>query len=240
MKAIVSIHDLMPETMDSVEHIMRWLRRRGVPPVTLLVVPGKAWSPTQIRRLQTLTNLGYRLAAHGWSHYTQPKRLYHRLHASLISRNVAEHLALDSDGILDLLIRSQDWFEEHDLPTPSFYVPPAWALGAISKRDLAASPYTRIETLKGYYILEGKYSSMPINKRPIHFTHVPLTGFEADTPFRAKFLNYWNAKQIAKAEKTDIPLRISLHPDDLELRLRSQIQRLFEQPFEYVDEDFIA
>ena len=43
MKAVISIHDCMPETMDKIQRILKWLKERNIPPVTLLVVPGKNW-----------------------------------------------------------------------------------------------------------------------------------------------------------------------------------------------------
>lgn len=228
MRAIVSIHDLMPETMDRIEVILQWLEARKVPPCTLLVVPGKPWSAPQIERLHELADDGYSLAAHGWHHQTTPHKLFHRLHALLISRNVAEHLDLNSDGILKLLQRSHDWFLENQLPAPDFYVPPAWALGAISKADLAKVPYTRIETTRGFIFPQKEGGGPKVS--------LPLTGFEADTMLRAAFLRQWNTAQIKRAQNTKTPLRISIHPNDLELKLRDQMESLFEMPWEYVSE----
>jgi Polysaccharide deacetylase. len=232
MRALVSIHDLMPETMDRVERILLWLQRRQVPPCTLLVVPGKDWTPQQIKRLQSLAATGHTLAAHGWHHHTQPRKLYHRLHALFISRNVAEHLDLDSKGVLELLQRSHGWFAKNDLPEPDFYVPPAWALGPISKEDLAACPFTRIETTRGILF--------PVKDGSHRRVKLPLTGFEADTKLRAAFLRRWNQYETKRAQKTDTPLRISIHPDDLDLMLRDQMEALFKISWEYISEDAIS
>ena len=232
MRALVSIHDLMPETMERVDRILGWLQERGVPPCTLLVVPGKDWTPSQIERLRTLSQQGHHLAAHGWHHHTEPRKWYHRLHALFISRNVAEHLDLDSAGIRQLLQRSHDWFGEHGLPSPDFYVPPAWALGPISKTDLAQVPYSRIETTRGFLF--------PSKEGAHRRTALPLTGFEADTQLRAAFLRRWNGAQTKRAQKTNTPLRISIHPDDLELKLRDQMEALFAMPWDYVSEQSVA
>jgi hypothetical protein len=244
MQAIVSIHDLMPETMERVERILEYLKRKEVPPVTLLVVPGKPWTPADIKRLQMLADRGHPLAAHGWHHHTQPRKLYHRLHAALISRNVAEHLDLNSPAILELLERSRAWFPRHDLPTPDLYVPPAWALGFISKNDLAQTTFSQIEVTRGLIKMEERPPCRPEtaqavrqNSKKIHFEKLPLAGFEADTTLRATFLKQWNRAQSKKAIRTNRSLRISIHPDDLELRLKAQLSALLEHPWEYCGYD---
>lgn len=215
MNALVSLHDLMPETLPHCEVILQKLAEHGVPPVPLLVVPGRQWSDAQLVRLRELATQGHEIVAHGWLHQTEPRRLFHRVHAALISRKVAEHLDLDSAGILELLRRSQNWFKENKLPIPENYVPPAWALGQIKVDDLAQAPFTRIEVTRG--ILFPKAN---------HLQKLPLTGYEADTPLRAAFLKKWNKRQAKRARAKHLPLRISIHPNDLNLRLADQ---LFEQ-----------
>lgn len=225
MKALISIHDLMPDTMGRVEKILNWLEALKVPPVTLLVVPGKPWASEQLARLRELADKGHQLAAHGWHHKTHPRKLYHRLHSFIISRDVAEHLDLDSQGVFDLLIHSGEWFTENGLPTPEFYVPPAWALGFIKQKHLQQAPYRMIETTRGLIQLEdGKV------KREAY----PLTGFEADTFVREAFLRRWNRLQTNKAIRSKQPLRISIHPDDLQLRLTDQMEELLRIDWEYL------
>ena len=216
MKSIISIHDVMPKTLDRVLKIIQWLETLEVPPSTLLVVPGKNWSADQIKQLDFLSNKGYTLAAHGWHHKTKPRRIYHRLHALILSRDVAEHLDLSSGQILELLDRSKAWFLEHKLPAPPLYVPPAWALGPIRKKALQKAPYDQIETTRGLIRLtQGEQPT---------FKAFPLTGYEADTQFRAFFLSHWNRLQENKAKQSKVPLRISIHPDDLELKISKQLE----------------
>jgi predicted deacetylase len=240
VNALVSIHDLMPQTFDRVERILDWLKARDVPPVTLLVVPGRPWTPGQIGRLRELATSGHPLAAHGWHHETRPRRLYHRLHAAIFSRNVAEHLDLDSPEIRQLMQRSHDWFGENDLPPPACYVPPAWALGPLSNADLTQLPYRLIETTRGLIHLESNAplvasqsngslprseEGAPLTKRTCTFQKLPLTGYEADTRPREAFLRRWNAAQLHTATRRHLPLRISIHPGDLNLRLQDQLER---------------
>lgn len=208
--------------MDRVESILRWLDELGLPPITLLVVPGKAWSQEQIDRLRHLADSGFVLAAHGWSHHATPRRLRHRLHAAFISRNVAEHLALDSAGILALLHRSHDWFAANQLPPPTLYVPPAWALGPIQSSDLANSPFHLVETTCGLLRLRGSGARDSAGGKH-RLERLPLTGYEADTVIRAAFLRLWNHSQVKKAIRLERPLRLSIHPDDPQLRLAQQL-----------------
>ncbi|NBB80203.1 MAG: DUF2334 domain-containing protein [Verrucomicrobia bacterium] len=216
MNGLVSIHDLMPETMDRVEAILDWLEQRSVPPATLLVVPGKPWTSNGLSRLRELAEAGHELAAHGWQHRTQPRRFWHRLHATFVSHNVAEHLNLDSAEITELMLRSFAWFPENGLPSPRLYVPPAWALGNISAKHLAQLPYHNIETTFG--ILQRNQEGIYQMQR------LPLSGYEADTDIRAAFLRKWNTCQARSAKMTNRPLRISIHPDDPGLPLRNQMQ----------------
>lgn len=212
----------MPETFDRVERILEHLERRSIPPITLLVVPGKDWQAGQIECLRDWARQGHELAAHGWHHHVPSIHGWrHRLHATLISRNVAEHLALDPAGILRLMCRSHDWFAEHGLPEPTLYVPPAWALGPLSAADLAQLPFRQVETL--WHLLSPAAGTS---------CRLPMVGFEADTPLRALAVGAWNALQVRGARRQ--PLRIAIHPDDFELRLARPLDRLLDQPFRFL------
>lgn len=209
MRSLISIHDVMPETLDRVATLVELLGAHGHCAVTLLVVPGRAWRPEQVERLAHWQRRGMELAAHGWHHEVQRIRgPYHRLHAAVISRNVAEHLALDEEGIVRLMCKAAAWFRHQQLAAPTTYVPPAWALGAIRRRRLRELPYERIEVTRGF---------LDTSSGRLH--PLPLAGFEADTPARAAFLRAWNGLQARRARATGRPLRVSIHPRDGELYL---------------------
>ncbi len=224
MRALISIHDVMPETLDAVAGHIERLRAQGHQRLTLLVVPGRDWAPEGIERLAQWHNEGIELAAHGWHHRVQ--RLagpYHRIHAALLSRHCAEHLALDSARIGALMTAAADWFDEQGLPRPTSYVPPAWALGSIGRDQLARLPYERIEVTRGLLApAEGRLELLP------------LVGFEADTAARAHLLRGWNRMQIAWARRRQRPLRIGIHPRDHELRLAGDLQRVLAGEWESV------
>lgn len=211
--ALVSVHDLMPTTMPAVRRTLALLERYDVHPVTLLVVPGTGWDARGIAELRAMHRAGYVLAGHGWQHRVERIRgLRHRLHSLLLSRNVAEHMALDADGILALMRRCRNWFERQDLPPPTLYVPPAWALGAIPAETLGgAGLFRQVEVFSGVLdIADG-------GLRP-----VPVLGYEADAPLRAPVLRLWNGRERRRAASTGA-LRVGIHPYDIDHPLRRDL-----------------
>ena len=52
--------------MDKIQCILKWLKERNIPPVTLLVVPGKNWTEDHLNLLKHYAHEGHTLAAHGW------------------------------------------------------------------------------------------------------------------------------------------------------------------------------
>jgi len=210
---LVSVHDLMPETLRPILEILAQLRRHGHGPVSILVVPGCAWSQDQIATLRSLQQDGYSFAGHGWHHrVARLGGLGHWLHSRLISRQVAEHLALAEDEIARLIERCFAWFGDQGLQAPDLYVPPAWAMGGIPRTRLATLPFRYYETLSGIY-----------DARRDRFRHLALLGYEADTGARALSLRLSNAvnRGIARWRSP----RLAIHPQDLGLRLASDLVR---------------
>ena len=216
LRVLLSVHDVMPQTLPQVARILRLCDQLCLAPPTLLVVPGLAWHSGQIEQLRSWAAAGYPLAAHGWQHRARRIRgLRHRLHSALISRDAAEHLALSRQQLLALMRRSYHWFERADLPRPRLYVPPAWALGDLRADDLARLPYRQVEVTQGF-----------IDVRSAVLTRVPLLGYEADTRSRALALTAWNHGQSLLAERLGQPIRLGIHPHDLELRLADELRAM--------------
>lgn len=211
--AIFSIHDVMPLTLDATERIAAELADRGIERLTLLVVPDTGWKAAELARLRRLHGLGAALAGHGWRHRIAGIRnLRHWLHSLLLSRDVAEHLALDRQACLSLMRDCFAWFETNGLPSPSLYVPPAWAMGDIQNADLDELPYRQFETLSGIYdCASGRWS------------RTPMLGFAADTPLRALACRVWNRLNLTIGSG---PLRVCIHPQDPELLLGDDLRRL--------------
>ncbi len=206
--ALVSIHDVMPETLADVRALLARLERRRIAPVMLLVVPGRDWSDAAIRELRAWQDDGHQLAGHGWHHHvTRLRGLRQRLHGALLSRHCAEHLPLAAADIRRLMRRNHAWFAEHDLRPPLLYVPPAWALGALPPRELAGLPFPLVETLGGVH-----------DVRRGRFHRLPVIGFEADTRLRAFALRLANGAARMLVRQTGL-LRVAIHPADARLHL---------------------
>lgn len=211
--ALISVHDVMPETLAAVDKLLLALGHLPPGGITLLVVPGRCWQQADIDWLQQRQNKGYRLAGHGWVHYCgKPQNLYHRLHSLFLSRNVAEHLSQPRLRIQELITRCYDWFADQGLNSPTLYVPPAWAMGNITRPMLQALPFSQYETLQGVY-----HSDRDL------FDKLPLTGYEADTSSRVLFLRGFNHLHRHRAGHDGLPLRIGIHPDDLQYPLAADL-----------------
>lgn len=214
LTGLVSIHDVMPETLSRCRDLLSMLETAGADTVTMLVVPGKDWSESELRLLRQWQDRGIHLAGHGWQHRADPPRsLYHRLHSLLLSRLAAEHLSLDREQIAQLIRDCHAWFASRDLEPPALYVPPAWALGALPKSALLELPFSCVELLNG--VLDSNSGA---------YRKLPLSGYEADTAWRETSLRIWNRFNQWSASRAGKPLRIGIHPFDAELRLKDQMQ----------------
>ena len=222
MKAILSIHDVMPETLESTRRLLQHSRHIPADKITLLVVPGKPWSEADLKQLQQWQAAGHPLAGHGWHHRCDPpKSLYHRLHSLLVSRRVAEHLSLSDEERDQLMTRCFHWFQQRQLTVSPLYVPPAWALGHWRQHNWLAVPFSLIESTCGLLFHTGK-------KR-----WLPLLGFEADTRLRAIFLRFFNGLNYWLAALSHAPLRIAIHPEDLELKLSDALLATLNTGYEW-------
>ena len=199
--------------------IIDYVERLGINPITLLVIPGLKWSKQGLSSLKALEKNGYHLAGHGWEHKCiAQKTLFHKIHSAFISRNVAEHLSLDAEKIADIIKRNFQWFGELGLAAPNLYVPPAWAMGAISNKILDDLPFRFYETLTGIY-----------NSDIGSYFRLPLVGFEADTWIRVGSLRPLNYLNKLTSKKFHLPIRIAIHPYDMEFRLQEDLKKLFNQ-----------
>lgn len=219
--AIVSVHDVMPETLPRVKEIIGLLERMRAFPVTLLVVPGRQWSKRAIADLNALQANGYELAGHGWDHICGEKTSHwHRLHGQLISGNEAEHLSLCTPAICGRIQACYRWFEETGLAPPMLYVPPAWAMGRISGKVLDVLPFRLYETQLGIYDSTAGL-----------FTQLPVAGYMADTPFRFTALKLTN---LVNRYLFSRPLRIAIHPQDLSLPMARDLKQHLSQTRQFL------
>lgn len=214
--ALVSIHDVMPETMTRVCDIIRFLKRKQVHRLTLLVVPGKSWTSREIGQLRSFQKDGVELAGHGWRHRVyRMNTAWHRLHGRLISRDEAEHLSLSGAEITDIICRCYQWFVRMGLALPTLYVPPAWAMGKLSRNHWQALPFSLYETQSGVYDVEADS----------HY-RLPVIGYMADTRSRVVSLKLVNAISLGLSLA---PIRIAIHPNDMYLPLMADLDRHLDQ-----------
>ena len=219
LNAILSIHDVMPETRFVVDECLRYLEA-NVPAcqpakTTLLVVPGRDWRLSDMDWLHQCHELGYPLALHGWDHRAALRRdLSHQLHAMLLSRDAAEHLSRDAESVMARLQRGLDWFSLQGLAQPDVYVPPAWAAGRLSLAHWRQLPFRTVETLSGVLdVATGTQRALP------------LAGYEADTVLRELALTGVNAVSRSWSLFSGTPLRIGIHPCDMRLRMSGGLRR---------------
>lgn len=209
----LSIHDVMPSTLDAVEDLIGRCLAYGWDPPVLLVVPGRTWDENSLARLRCWAKAGHPLAGHGWHHEIDDfGGLWHRIHSGLISKRVAEHLCLDAAGILALMRRCHAWFIDQGLSPSGLYVPPAWALGSLPRRRLVEQPFSHVETLRGIYsVTEGRWR------------YRRLLGYEAGNRFQQAALTVSNA--LNRGRPPAGGLRIGLHPRDAQLPLAGALER---------------
>ncbi len=211
-----SVHDVAPDSLDRCQALVDVLVAYGVPELAILIIPAGCWSESQLDVLRRWECEGHLLGLHGWEHRgIAPRGAYHRVHSALLSRDVAEHLGRPRAELISLFRRGIRWFADAGLAPPRLYVPPAWALGAVSTGDFAGTSIRWVETLTGI---------RDIATRRHHI--LPLIGFEADTRLRSWALRASNRANALAALATRRPLRVAVHPNDLDLALSSDLRRL--------------
>jgi predicted deacetylase len=219
VRAIWSVHDVSPTTIELAAAIVERLEARKRGPIWILIVPAGEWPAAALAQLRCWAATGHELVLHGWAHEAPAVHgLYHRLHSALLSRDAAEHLGRDEADIRALVEAGRAWFAANGLPAPRVYVPPAWAMGALPLRAMGRYGFDRVETLSGIW-----------DARHGRGWRLPLIGFEADTRFRAVSLRTLNAANVALARLSGRPLRIAIHPFDPELFLGPDLARWLER-----------
>lgn len=210
--ALVSVHDVMPETLSRISSIVDFLVASHITPFTLFVVPGKNWLPGHLKILQQFIRMGGELAGHGWTHHAERMgTVFHLIHGTLISRDEAEHLSLCEQEIAERITLCHAWFERKGFPSPSLYTAPAWAMGRISTSTLRSLPFDLYENQWGVY-----------DARQARYFPLPVTGYMADTPCRIFPLKLINAMNLGLRRPVT---RLALHPEDLTLPLFKDLSR---------------
>ena len=222
MKFYVSIHDATPQNLDDIESIIQILQNQfDINKICILVIPGLNWNEIQLQRLRSWQKDGLEIAAHGWNHKAQDKKsFYHKIHSILMSANCAEHLSKKRQEIVKIIRHSYNWFIINDFKKPLLYVPPAWALGKITKQDLDRLAFTHYECTTG----------MVHNKK---YCFLPLLGFKEKTYIGAMLRRFFNSLNYFMAYFTG-SIRIAIHPKDFTLYLKKDIEKYLSRSSEAV------
>ena len=213
MKAYISIHDVSPRNLNDVENIISRLDSKfNINKISILVIPGLNWKKKQLDKIKSWQNNGIQIAAHGWLHKSKKiKTIYHKLHSLIISAKCAEHLSKNRQDINRIISNSYNWFIENDFQRPYLYVPPAWALGKINRKDLQKLNFTHFECTTGF-IHNNKYRFLP------------LIGFEEKFLWKSLLRRFFNSFNFMLASFTGV-VRIAIHPNDFNLYLKNDIEK---------------
>ena len=211
MKSYISIHDVTPSNIDTIENIIQTLQNQyKIDKICILIIPGLDWHNAQINKLISWQNSGIEIAAHGWSHVAeQNKTIYHKLHSLFLSANCAEHLSKKREDLLIMITKSYNWFITNGFRRPLLYVPPAWALGNLKKTDLMQLGFTHYECTTGM-----------IHNQKYYF--LPLLGFEEKTFIGAHIRRFFNSLNFFMAHFTGL-IRLAIHPNDFKLYLKNDV-----------------
>ncbi|MFP4521235.1 MAG: polysaccharide deacetylase family protein [Fibrobacterota bacterium] len=225
MRVILSIHDVMPETFAGISRVADYFLSEGADKICFLVVPHPNWKESDLLRLREYQINGISFAGHGFLHHCgTPRTVYHKIHSVLISRNAAEHLAFQRGDLIEKVSGCAKWFEENGFGIPDLYVPPAWAMGQLKKDDMMSLPFRYYEFLSGVYDSDTD-----------RFFSLPLAGFEADTELRKYILFAVNGIFSAVSKLTGRPLRVAVHPYDLQFKLRKSVQNMVGSADEFLN-----
>ncbi|MEO9255395.1 MAG: DUF2334 domain-containing protein, partial [Tepidiformaceae bacterium] len=82
MRAVWSVHDVSPATIDDCAAVCERLTAASIGPFCVLVVPAGDWPAAALALLRDWAAQGHLIAPHGWTHIApRPHGLYHRLHS---------------------------------------------------------------------------------------------------------------------------------------------------------------
>ena len=69
---------------------------------------------------------------------------------------------------------------------------------------------------------------------------LPLLGYEADHALRVPILRGWNRWNWRRAQRQGQPIRIGIHPRDIELALADDLERDLARPLEPIAYDSLS
>lgn len=213
---LISISSVKPETLDQVDQLLAAVRDHGIRKTTLFVETEAHWATRDVDRLRRWRDKGVAFGGQGLSqssipvkHWKKPR--WRRVH----STDTGIQSERTEANCVELIARCAEWFQSQRLARPNVYATPEWTLDRLSVSQLNRLPFRMYESRQGV---------IDINCRRMY--SLPSVSFEADSWFRSFALRSVNASNRAAAVISRRPLRVSLHPYDLTLRLHDDVIRL--------------
>lgn len=232
---IVSLHDVSPFHVHSVQRQMNELVRLGVKRMSLLVIPchrdtgSLDHHPALAGWLRRWQEEGHEIVLHGWRH-ALPKeppetsgrrRLRQWFYEELYTAREAEFFALNRASALRLVEQGLSAFSAHGLRAQGF-VAPAWLLNPQVEEALrdAGLLYTTTRT---------EIVHLPSR------TRFPATScvWSTRAAWRRNASLLWNAL-LARRLASREPMRVGIHPTDLDFpEVWTQIRRIVAAALEH-------
>ena len=213
---LVSLHDVAPGSFAQSRRWLTEVERYGMR-ATLLVIPG-AWRGAQMRArddferwLHDSEAAGHEIALHGWEHVavddpSAPGSFFERTRSAVRARGCAEFAGLGPVEARRRLELGRAVLHDAGFQ-PRGFIPPGWLARESTNAVLAdlgfeytATQWSVIDLLHG-----ARHSIPSTSQRP----NSPVTGAAARV----------NLRLTARWLATGRPLRMALHPDDLNDRL---------------------
>jgi uncharacterized protein len=224
---IVSLHDVTSSTFPKIERQLSDLSRIGVTRTSLLVIPhyhGREEMDKDSHlcdELKKYQERGHEIVLHGWKHLSkevkgQPNDLSHWFYRNLYTANEAEFLSLDYETASSLIRKGQEMFAQKNL-NPKGFIAPAWLMNNQVERALKDLGFQYTNNV-------SELIDFAKDRR------IPTRSCVWST--RAAWRSYaslaWNALLFHRLQDIE-PLRISLHPGDLDQpRVWRQVKKLIQ------------
>ena len=207
------VHDVAPSTWAECAAWLRLLDELGARPVTILVVPHyHCQSPIMddarfIAALDRRLACGDELALHGFHHQDDapaPRTPRGLIERRLLTRSEGEFAALTEPAAASRIARGIETFRTLGWPLHGF-VPPAWLLGAASRKAIehCGYPFRYVSARTGIYQLPEW-----------RFVRTANLCYSPDAAWRRLMSRALIRAELLRARRRSL-LRVSLHPQDI-------------------------
>ncbi|MGL1900958.1 MAG: DUF2334 domain-containing protein [Fibrobacterales bacterium] len=207
--ALLSFHDITINNFNTVDTFLNSIGQEGEYPCALLITPfvdenADPDTTTHFARwIGHRHSIGHEIFIHGYTHTADPhlkRTLWGRL-KNKINNHEAEFAGLDSDDTTRVLMRSLAAYTKLHRGPVSGFVPPTWFDSTTLKQECFNSSLPIYESRFALHSLEGA----TIKTSPISWFKHPILFFLGVLYIHLRLLL-----------PTHRPLRIALHPQDIE------------------------